>query len=513
MRRLAAAALLAAFSGCTTGFEECHRISDERAQQLVEKADFPGLVPRATAIPPARVETLPDGRQQVRLDLHEALRLALANNIAFLQDAEGLDVQLLSLEILRHSYGPVLSELSGSATYTDAMESNHSGGESLSIGLSQKLPFGGSAGITYAHSGSQVTGPNSYSGALTVSVTQPLLRGAGRRVSAEALVAAERGYEYSRRSFAFRRQSLLISIVEIYFGLLQQENSIRNFERNLDNIRKQARRAQIREQFGQVTRTDVFRSQLEVTRAESALAQAREQVKLAQDAFKLDLGLPPGLGIVLEPAAVEYHAGETGVEEAVALALANNPEWRNAPLRFEDARRALAIAADGTLPQFDVTASHTWTTSSEPHPFASYELEGRSWSVGATLSFPIDNMVNAREYEQAVISYRQAERDFLRLRDRLTADVQGRFIQLRQSELAMQFAERAISDAEKAARLADFDYQRGLATNRDVLDAQDRLLEARNGYQAALVAARIQQLRLLQFTGKLEIDEEGNWLK
>jgi outer membrane protein TolC len=423
-------------------------------------------------------------------------------------------VQLLSLEVIRHGYGPVLTDLAASATYTDATNQRlGTGTESVSLGVSQKLPFGGSAGVSYAHGASQVSGPDVYSGALTVTLTQPLLKGFGPRVSAEALVSAERNLAYNRRTFEFRRQSLLISIVEVYFGLLQQENSIRNFERNLENIKKQARRAQIREQFGQVTRTDVFRSQLEVTKAESSLAQAKEAVKLAQDAFKLDLGLPPEFAIALAAEVVEYHAGAMGVDEAVQLALQNNPDWLNAPLKLEDARRTLAIARNGTLPQLDLTASHTWNTTSEQHLFASYGLDSRSWSVGATMAFPIDNYVNHREYEQAVITYRQAEREFLRLRDRLVADVQGRFINLRQSELAMQFAERAIGDAEKAARLAEFDYERGLATNRDVLDAQEGLLEARNSYQAALVAARIQQFRLLQFVGKLQTDDEGNWLK
>lgn len=513
MRRIWAGALLAGLTGCMTGFEEFHDISDRRTDRLVGEADFPEMVPKTGAVTPARLETLPDGRTQVRLDLAEALRLALSNNVAFLRDAEGLDVQLLSLEVLRHGEWPLLSEVTTSGTWTDAKDARGTGSQSAGIGITQKLPLGGSVTAAYAHSGSQGVGPNAYSGSWSVSVTQPLLRGAGWTVNKEGLISAERNYEYSRGAFAFRRQSLQIAVVEVYFGLLQQETNIGNFERNLENLRRQARRAQIREQFGQVTRTDVFRSQLEVTRAESALAQAREQLKLAQDAFKLDLGLPPELGMVLDSEPVEYAAGAMTVEQAVALAMEHNPDWRYAPHRLQDARRALAIAANGTLPKFDLTASYTWGTASESHLFAGYDLESRTLALGADLSFPVDRFAASRDYQKAVIAYRQAARDYHRVRDRLVAEVQGRFITLRQAELAMQFAERAIADAEKAARLADFNYQRGLATNQDVLDAQAGLLEARNGYQQALVSARIQQLRLLQFTGQLTTDAEGGWLK
>jgi outer membrane protein TolC len=92
-------------------------------------------------------------------------------------------------------------------------------------------------------------------------------------------------------------------------------------------------------------------------------------------------------------------------------------------------------------------------------------------------------------------------------------DVQSQLVQLRQAELAMEFQRRAIRDAEKAARLAEFDYLRGKSANRDVIEAQDQLVQAQNGYDTALVQARISQLRLLNYVGKLTIDPQGEWLR
>jgi outer membrane protein TolC len=152
-------------------------------------------------------------------------------------------------------------------------------------------------------------------------------------------------------------------------------------------------------------------------------------------------------------------------------------------------------------------------TEPERDVLNSYDGATRSWSVGGTFSIPLDRAALRRDYQAAVITYRQAERDITRARDRVVRDVDAQLIVLRQLELAMEFQKRAISDAEKAARLAEFDYRRGRVTNRDVIEAQDRLLEAQNALQAALVAARIAQLRLLQFVGKLVADSEGRWLK
>jgi outer membrane protein len=325
----------------------------------------------------------------------------------------------------------------------------------------------------------------------------------------EDLVSAARNYSYARRAFAFGRLTLLVDTVQAFFGLLQQESSIRNFERALERSRQLARQADINEKFGRVTRTDVFRSQLEVTRAESALNDARERMALARNAFKVDLGLAPDTNVELVAEFPRYAALELTRDEAVELALANNPAWLNTRDAVEDARRALALATDNTLPQFDVTAGYTLTTGVEREVLEGYDVDQRTWSLGGVFSIPIDRTALRRDYQVAVIAYRQAERDFSRARDRVIRDVDAQLILLRQTVLSIELQKRAISDAEKAEKLARYDYQRGRVTNRDVIEAQDRLLEAQNAYQAAEVTAHVAKLRLLQFIGRLEADEQG----
>jgi len=495
------------------GFEEAHRIHDGHADALVAAAPYPELTPRVRPEPPARSEYPPGRRPVVKLDLPEACRLALKNNLPFLVAGEQLEVQLLSLDVLRRGWWPAAAPLTGSGTYTKTLDGPQTGAQSATLGLSQKLPLGGTLGATYTHTGSQVAGQDAYQGTLTATYTQPLLRNSGHRQAVEEIVAAARTARYARRTYEFNRLGLLVATVEVYFGLLQQEQSIRNFERALERTRQLARQADINEKFGRVTRTDVFRSQLEVTRAESALNDARERLALSRNAFTIDLGIPPEFELELAPATIEYVRLPLGRDEAVALALERNVAWLNARDGFEDARRALAIASNAQLPQLDLTASWTMQTDAERDVLNSYDGQTRAWSVGGTFSIPLDRSALRRDYQAAVITYRQAERDIARARDRVVRDVDAQLIVLRQVELAMEFQRRAISDAEKAARLAEFDYRRGRVTNRDVIEAQDRLLEAQNALQAALVVARIAQLRLLQFVGRLVADSEGRWLK
>lgn len=514
MKRRAIPAVLAILAGCTyTGFEEVHRVPDRELGRLLRQAPFPDKVPPVEAEAPAAAERLPGGGVRVRLDLKEALRLALRNNAAFLAEGEALDVDLLTLEVLRRSWWPVVDPLRGSVSYSSSPDAPRTTAEDVTLSLSQKTPFGGTLSASWTHEGSQPAGPDAYFGTGAVSYTQPLLRGGGRRAASEELVSAERRHVYSRRTYDYNRLSLQVGVVESYFGLLQQGTVIRNLEINLERARRLADRALILEQAGRVTRADVFRSQLQVTRAEADLARAREQIRIAQDAFKIDLGLPPDVEIELTPERIEYRPLGITREDAVASALERHPAVRNARDRAEDARRALALAENAVLPRLDATVSYSWSSGAADGPLDPYETELRTFAVTGSLEIPLDRHGLRRDYQKAVIACRQAERAHLRARDAVSRDVHTRLVLLRQAELALGFEGRAIEDAQKTLERAQLDYENGRASNRDVIDAQVELLQAQNAHQQALVNAKVSQLRLLQQIGRLETDPEGEWLR
>ena len=250
-----------------------------------------------------------------------------------------------------------------------------------------------------------------------------------------------------------------------------------------------------------------------MTQAESALSAQREQLKISRDAFKIFLGIAPELEIDLGPEKIEFRPAALTQEEAVAAALENNPAWLNARERVEDARRQLAVAVNATLPRVDLSASYVWSSDMAPRLAGPYELGARDLTLTAGFEIPLDRYNLRRDYQRAVIAERQAERDFLRARDGVVRDVQNQLILLRQAELNMEFGRRSIVDSQKTMRLAEFDYIREKSTNRDVLEAQEQVVLAENAYDIALVQAKINQLKLLNYIGRLAIDPEGAWLR
>ena len=75
---------------------------------------------------------------------------------------------------------------------------------------------------------------------LTVSLVQPILRGAFRDVRLEPLTQAERNVLYTVRDYARFRKQFYFGIVsgeQGYLSLLLQLQAIRNLEANLESLR------------------------------------------------------------------------------------------------------------------------------------------------------------------------------------------------------------------------------------------------------------------------------------
>ena len=511
--RWVVAALLAS-SGCALdGFEESNSLTQEDVEALVAKAPFPEVTPRSRAIQPDRVTVHEDGTRTIKLNLVEALRLSLVNNQQFLTTSENLDIELLSLNVLRHSWWPLAAPLAGTVTWVDAKDVAPASAQTVNASVSQKLPIGGTASLSFTEAGTQGPGPNFYTSAVTAGVNIPLFRGGGWRVTVEDKVAAERGYVYSRRTYEYARTTLLIQTVQSFFGQLQQQVTIANLERTLESAKRGVEISTLKFGAGKATKTDVFREELNVSNAENALSNAREGLRLSLDAFKIDLGLRPEDELILEKEEVSFNSMTVDPKEAVEAAVATNPTWLNARDQFDDAGRKLEIARNATLPQLDVNANYSWLQLPGILPFEDLETDTRAVTLGASFSIDLDRTVLNRDYQAAVIAYRQAQRAFQRSRDELTRETQRLLIQLRQAELSMNIQDRARKDAKRALELAEDEYDRGLKDNINVTDARNQLVNSENAYEAQLVTAKVTQLQLLQWIGRLQPDDEGRWVR
>jgi outer membrane protein TolC len=143
--------------------------------------------------------------------------------------------------------------------------------------------------------------------------------------------------------------------------------------------------------------------------------------------------------------------------------------------------------------------------------FTGQELDRESYSAGLSLDIPVDRTLDRNAWKAARIRYQQELRGFELFRDELIVSVQSTFRQLERQRQSVEIQKELIVDQEKNVRIAQLLFEQGDNSNRDVVEAQQALLDAKNSLIREQVSYEIARLGLLRDLGVLFIDEHGVW--
>jgi outer membrane protein TolC len=73
---------------------------------------------------------------------------------------------------------------------------------------------------------------------------------------------------------------------------------------------------------------------------------------------------------------------------------------------------------------------------------------------------------------------------------------------------SVELQKKGVEVAEQQRRLATLRYQRGLASNFDVVDAESSLVLARSALVNLLTSYQVARIELMRVTGGLDVDTE-----
>ncbi len=443
------------------------------------------------------------------LSLGDALELAVKGNRDHLRRRESLYLRALSLRGVRHSYAPQL-DLSLGYLFNDGAGGQTSQGVGVNGGVSQVLPWGGTLSFD-ADTGYETQGSEqNHSTSAGVHLTQPLLRGAGAAISHESLIQAERDLVYSIRDFELAREEFSIDVASRFFNLVRSGRTIENLQTNLDGFVFYRKQAEALYNVGRASELDVLRARRSELNSTDDLISAQEERLVSLDRFRIFLGLPKSQPVEVKPEAPEYVDANFDIEEAVDLAFENRLDVITRIQQLEDERRGVAIAKDGLRP--DLTLTSTFGTSSDPvHSFDDQDFRRDAFTAGLSMSLPVDRVSEGNAYRQAQIGMVQAERSFQEFRDDLELQIRSSFRELERRRQSLDIQEELIFGQEKNVRIAQLRFEQGSGQvdNRDVTEANDQLLEARNRMIDERVNYEIARLQLLKDLGILFIDEKG----
>ncbi|MGE0142007.1 MAG: TolC family protein [Planctomycetota bacterium] len=453
----------------------------------------------------------------VHLDIPATLDVAARNSRDFMRQKETLFRTALALSTTRRDFelrwaGGTTAGVDGTGNGVDAV-----GTLSEDLSASVRSPSGTRVVASFVNNlfKNLLSGGDGVreSSLLGLTITQPLLRGAGARIVREQLTQAERDVVYAVRSFERFRATFAVDVFNTYLSLLEQIQNLESQRRNLDSVRRA--REQIERLFAAGRRQigDLDRARQNELSAQNNLLNGENQLQTSLDNLKEQLGLPMQATIELDPAelqrlsSTEVKPIDLDVDRAVALALSRRYDYRTALDRVEDAARQLFIAENALESTLDFSAAITVPT--EPGKALVFDWSQVSWSAGFDLGLALDRLIERNAYRASFITLDERMRARDELKDNITQQIRLalRDIQTRVQNWTIQ--KEAVTVAERRVDSQTRLYDAGRASALDLLDAQDSLLSANISLTSATVDYTLSKLRLLRDLEGLAVQESG----
>lgn len=515
--RLIAGLSLLLATGCTAesysrrAERDARALLDDGFRASLQRREETALQPRAAEpAPEAPAEPQADPAERRVLDLRATLAGAFDGNRAMLAQREALEIQALTLRGARHEFAPQLG-LSLGYLFGERLGAPDSNGASAAFSASQILPTGARLSLEASSAtNARENGAPTHDSLLAATLVQPLLRGGGHAVTHEPLIQAERNLVYALRDFELFREDFTIDVARRYYDLVNQKQSIENQRRNMESNEFARRQAEALFAVGRANELDVLRARRSELVAKNALLEAEEGLELALDGFRIFLGLPSDQPVDVEADAPPFTPVAYDLASALEAARANRLDLLNRREQLEDVERGLMLTRNSLLPDLNLSVGTSYATDERADLFGS-DLGRTDTSVALTLSVPLDRVRERNSYRTAQLGLARARRDLEEFEDQLRVSIQGSFRELDRREQSLEIQRQIIVDQTKNLRIAELRFERGEIPNRDVVEANQALLEAQNALIDEQVAYEIARLQLLRDLGILFIDETGMW--
>lgn len=381
--------------------------------------------------------------------------------------------------------------------------------DDASISLSKRTPLGttitGTTNLNRRDSNRNPTPPDpAYDSDVSITVRQPLLKGAGTAINNAALERARLGTERARADFAAQVFTVVRDIEVAYSNLAyaREQVGIRTF--SLEVRKKLLEENRARRDTGVATELEVLQAEVGVATAARDLLLARQTARDREDELLELLGREtfenPVGAVALPPVALPA----IDIAASLERARANTPEYFSALASIRQQEIDVRTAKNARLPQLDLSATAGYTNTDEELRSSNADLwdgRGYNWRVGASLSFPW----GFRE-ERARIRVARAGREREELR--LAQIEQNILVSVRNAVRALETSAENLRLSSLTAELRSREYETekarydsGLSTFRRVQESQDDLDLARLAELQAKVNLRAAQANLDRLEG------------
>ncbi len=428
-----------------------------------------------------------------QLSLREAILLALRYN-PNIQNVE-LD-RIIQRYQLRQAYNEFEWQfaLAGSAIVQNSHYSGvgdattHSLLASPEVSIKNKL--GGNLALSMTNN---VGAYGGYQPIMNLSVSQPLLRGAGLAVNEAGLLDAIDNEQLNQLRL---KQSIINQITKVmnaYRRLMLSGHDLENQRRQLNEARQSYDVNARKIKAGQLEPSANVQQSYQIESLSLTLEQAENEFRVAGQDLLQAIGLDPAMRVKVPSDVSIQSLNVPDLKQSKALALSNNLEYLALKQAYKSDQRALKIAENQQLWDLNLSANVQLGQQTDVDGRSGglsdiYRGRNITSSAGISLTIPFRDLSRRSQLIKAKVQLEKDRINLVAAKRALETDVTNLIDTISSLAKRYRLAEKQVKLAEEAYRLQKKRQEAGISSSLDVTNTQDQLLRAQFGLISAKVA-------------------------
>ena len=273
------------------------------------------------------------------------------------------------------------------------------------------------------------------------------------------------GKQAAERALEAVQLDIELKVHQAFHGLLLAQAFVDVAEQSLTQVERRYTLAQQQKAAGVTTRLEVIRANVQVVNTRSQVIQTQNQSKLAEENFKLTLGLPLDTPVLID-GSLHVELKSAKADQATVTALDLRPEIRQIEIQEQMGEKQVKVAKAGNKPRVSTFGNYVFNDSER-------QAFDTSWSVGLMVQVPIfDGFATRARVNQARVSLDQIRTNKDQLVDGIKLEVKSAVFDLEAAQKLIEVQEGSVEQAAEGLRIANVQHEAGLITGVELTDVE-----------------------------------------
>ena len=305
------------------------------------------------------------------------------------------------------------------------------------------------------------------------------------------------GLTQAQLSYRETCQTVLLSVYQNYYSVLQNKAQLEVQQKNLDSLRLHLEQATHFYKAGTKPKIDVTQAGVNLLSGEYQLQQASNDLAVSLAQLATAVGRKD-LGDYRVAGELAYRDYSLNLEDALTKAFLTRPDLLAAQVQVDGARANLLAKERNLNPSLNGNLSYNLQDTKFPP-------QANSFYYGLSLSLPV---FDGYQTKGAIVQARGQLKQYLAQLDSLQLtvfeEVKSNWLTLQSNRKNYQVAQESVKLALENRELAQQRYQAGVGSYLEFFDAQYNYLQAQSDEINALAAYNSSLAALKQAMGILE---------